>query len=61
MLLECTNNVHKAKIHGTQAVYLNFVASDLILGLVLGLYHPPQVSIEALVILCIVCVRMVPV
>ena len=42
-MFECTNNILKAKIHSTLAVYLNFVASDLILGLVLGLYHPKDV------------------
>eukprot|EP00731_Ephydatia_muelleri_P020178 Em0012g1003a len=43
-------DIRKAKSRSTVAVYLNFaavvfafVASDLVLGLVLGLYRPPRV------------------
>ena len=48
-------DIRKAKSRSTVAVYLNFgaivfafLASDLILGLVLGLYHPPLVSRSAM-------------
>ena len=46
-------DIRKAKSRSTVAVYLNFaavvfafVASDLVLGLVLGLYRRPRVSVE---------------
>ena len=46
-------DIRKAKSRSTVAVYLNFgaivfafLASDLILGLVLGLYRRPRVGVE---------------
>ena len=45
-------DIRKAKSNSNVAVYLNFaavvfafVAGDLVLGLVLGLYQPPRVSV----------------